>query len=318
LTYRESLRDIEACLRSLQGKLYHLGFRGHVSRSTLADANENRDWRIFAAFAQVLIGIARPLYAHDPMGVDLEQSLYALDSTTIDLCLSLFPWARFRKHKAAVKMHTLLDLHGNIPTFIRVTEGKLHDVNILDELLPEAGAFYVMDRGYIDFEPFHLHALLRLLRRAYQRERPASTPLFAPGRQSHRPAIRPHRHPHRDRFGQGVSRSAAAPHLLRCRERKAAQVPHQQFCAACTDDRANLQMPLAGGVVLQVDQAAPANQSVLRYQRECREDSNLDRRLRICARGHRPEASRPGGEPLPNSTDFESYAFRKNAHFTSA
>ena len=159
LTYRESLRDIEACLRSLQGKLYHLGFRGHVSRSTLADANENRDWRIFADFAQVLIGIARPLYAHDPMGVDLEQSLYALDSTTIDLCLSLFPWARFRKHKAAVKMHTLLDLHGNIPTFIRVTEGKLHDVNILDELLLEAGAFYVMDRGYIDFERLFLFTL---------------------------------------------------------------------------------------------------------------------------------------------------------------
>ena len=159
LTYRESLRDIEACLRSLQGKLYHLGFRGHVSRSTLADANENRDWRIFADFAQVLIGIARPLYAHDPMGVDLEQSLYALNSTTIDLCLSLFPWARFRKHKAAVKMHTLLDLHGNIPTFIRVTEGKMHDVNILDEFLPEAGAFYVMDRGYIDFERLFIFTL---------------------------------------------------------------------------------------------------------------------------------------------------------------
>ena len=159
LTYRESLRDIEACLRSLQGKLYHLGFRGHVSRSTLAAANENRDWRIFADFAQVLIGVARPLYAHDPMGVDLEQSLYALDSTTIDLCLSLFPWARFRKHKAAVKMHTLLDLHGNIPTFIRVTEGKMHDVNILDEFLPEAGTFYVMDRGYIDFERLFIFTL---------------------------------------------------------------------------------------------------------------------------------------------------------------
>ena len=159
LTYRESLRDIEACLRSLQGKLYHLGFRGQVSRSTLADANENRDWRIFADFAQVLIGMARPLYAHDPIGVDLEQTLYALDSSTIDLCLSLFPWARFRKHKAAVKMHTLLDLHGNIPTFIRITEGKLHDVNILDEFLPEPGAFYVMDRGYIDFERLFLFTL---------------------------------------------------------------------------------------------------------------------------------------------------------------
>jgi hypothetical protein len=129
LTYRDSLRDIEACLRSMQGKLYHMGFRGKVARSTLADANESRDWRIYADFAQVLIGIARPLHAHDPMGVDLEHSLYALDSTTIDLCLSLFPWARFRQHKAAVKMHTLLDLHGNIPTFIRVTDGKVHDVN---------------------------------------------------------------------------------------------------------------------------------------------------------------------------------------------
>ena len=152
LTYRESLRDIEACLRSLQSKLYHMGFRSKVSRSTLADANELRDWRIYADFAQVLIRIARPLYADDPLGVELDQNLYALDSTTIDLCLSLFPWARFRQHKAAVKMHTLLDLHGSIPTFIRITEGKTHDVNVLDEFIPEAGSFYVMDRGYIDFE----------------------------------------------------------------------------------------------------------------------------------------------------------------------
>ena len=159
LTYRESLRDIEACLRSVHGKLYHTGFRSRPARSTLADANESRDWRIYADFAQVLIGIARPLYAHDPIGVDLEQSLYALDSTTIDLCLSLFPWARFRQHKAAVKMHTLLDLRGSIPTFLRITEGKLHDVNILDEILPEAGAFYVMDRGYLDFERLFLLTL---------------------------------------------------------------------------------------------------------------------------------------------------------------
>ena len=151
LTYREGLRDIEACLRSMSGKLYHMGFRSRVARSTLADANELRDWRIYADFAQVLIRLARPLYAHDPMGVALDESLYALDSTTIDLCLSLFPWAKFRKHKAAIKLHTLLDLHGNIPTFIRITDGKVHDVNILDEILLEAGAFYVMDRGYIDF-----------------------------------------------------------------------------------------------------------------------------------------------------------------------
>ena len=159
LTYRESLRDIEACLRSLSDKLYHMGIRGRVSRSTLADANETHDWHIFADFAQVLIAIARPLYASDPIAVDLEQSLYALDSTTIDLCLSLFPWAKFRRQKAAVKMHTLLDLHGNIPTFIRITAGKVHDVNILDEIVPEAGAFYVMDRGYIDFKRLFVFTL---------------------------------------------------------------------------------------------------------------------------------------------------------------
>jgi hypothetical protein len=136
-----------------------MGFRGRVARSTLADANDAHDWRIYADFAQILIHIARPLYASDPIGVELDQSLYALDSTTIDLCLSLFPWARFRKHKAAVKMHTLLDLHGNIPTFISITEGKVHDVNILDELLPEAGAFYVMDRGYVDFERLYIFTL---------------------------------------------------------------------------------------------------------------------------------------------------------------
>ena len=159
LTYRESLRDIEACLRSVTGKLYHLGFRGKVARTTLADANETRNWRIFAEFAHVLIGIARPLYAGEPLGVDLDHSLYALDSTTIDLCLALFPWAKFRKHKAAVKMHTLLDLHGNIPTFIRISDGKLHDVNVLDDIVVEAGAFYVFDRGYLDFARLHRFTL---------------------------------------------------------------------------------------------------------------------------------------------------------------
>jgi len=159
LTYRESLRDIESCLRALQSKLYHMGFRGKVSRSTLADANESHDWRIFADFAQGLIATARPLHACDLMGVDLDQSLYALDSTTIDLCLSLFPWAKFRQRKAAVKMHTLLDLHGNIPTFVRVTSGAVHDVNILDEIMPEAGAFYVMDRAYIDFQRLFVFTL---------------------------------------------------------------------------------------------------------------------------------------------------------------
>ena len=151
LTYRESLRDIEACLRAHQAKLYHMGIRGRVSRNTLAHANSVRDWRIYADFAQVLITTAKELYIKDDSGVPLHRTVYALDATTIDLCLSLFPWAHFRKHKAAVKLHTLLDLRGNIPTVVIITHGKVHDINILDQIEFEAGAFYVMDRGYLDF-----------------------------------------------------------------------------------------------------------------------------------------------------------------------
>jgi hypothetical protein len=159
LTYRESLRDIEACLRALGPKRYHLGFRRNIARSTLADANETHDWRIFADFARHLIGIARPLYAGDALGIDLDASLYALDSTTIDLCLALFPWAKFRSQKAAVKMHTLLDLHGNIPAFIHVSDGKLHDVHALDRVDIEPGAYYAMDRAYLDFERLYRFTL---------------------------------------------------------------------------------------------------------------------------------------------------------------
>ena len=158
LTYRESLRDITTCLLGMQNKLYHMGIRGTIARSTLADANENRDWRIYQDFAHILIHHARELYSKDPFGVTLENTVYALDSTTIDLCLALFPWAKFRTHKGAFKMHTLLDLRGNIPSFIAITDGKVHDVNILDMLMIEPGSFYIMDRGYIDFERlYHIH-----------------------------------------------------------------------------------------------------------------------------------------------------------------
>ena len=156
LTYRESLRDIEACLSAQASKHYHMGFREPIRRSTLSDANEARDWRIYADFAQVLIRQARKLYAADSFGVELADTVYALDSTTIDLCLSVFPWAPFRATKAAVKMHTLLDLRGAIPSFLHISDGKLHDVNVLDLLIPEAGAIYVMDRGYLDFERLHV------------------------------------------------------------------------------------------------------------------------------------------------------------------
>ncbi len=251
LTYRESLRDIEACLRALGNKLYHLGFRGRVARSTLADANEAHDWRIFADFAQVLIGIARPLYAHDPMGVELDQSLYALDSTTIDLCLALFPWAKFRRHKAAVKMHTLLDLHGNIPTFVRVTSGKVHDVNILDDILIEAGAFYVLDRGHIDFERLYRFTLASaffvvrsksnlLLQRRYSR----------PVGGQHRRALGPNRGSGHLRVGVRVPRPAAQGSLRGRRNWQAPRLPDEQLRTFRTDRGRNLQATLAGGTVL--------------------------------------------------------------------
>jgi hypothetical protein len=188
LTFRESLRDIEASLRAVANKLYHMGFRGKVSRSTLADANEAHHWRIYADSAQVLIDIARPMYAHESLGFDLDNTVYALDSTTIDLCLSVFPWARFRTRKAAIKMHTLLDLRGPIPTFIEISEGKRHDVNILDTIVPEPASFYVMDRAYVDFErlyTFHRSGAFFvtrtkrgvLLRRRYSRPVDTSTGL---------------------------------------------------------------------------------------------------------------------------------------------
>ena len=151
LTYRESLRDIQACLRGNQQKLYHLGFRGNISRNTLAHANQIRDWRIYADFAQILIGPARTLYAHEDFGVQLKQTVYAFDATTIDLCLSLFPWAKFRQRKGAIKLHTLMDLRGSIPTLIFVTHGKVHEVHLLDDLVLEPGAIYIFDRGYLDF-----------------------------------------------------------------------------------------------------------------------------------------------------------------------
>src|ERR1700686_3913483 len=156
LTYRESLRDIEACLRAQQPKLYHMGLRGQVRRNTLAHANEHRSWRIYADFAQILIATARALYRNEPFGVELSETVYALDSTTIDLCLALFPWGKFRRRKSAVKLHTLLDLRGSIPANVYVTGGQVHDVNLLDQLLPEAGAFYLLDRGYLDFGCLYL------------------------------------------------------------------------------------------------------------------------------------------------------------------
>jgi hypothetical protein len=267
LTYREGLRDIEACLQSVGGKLYHMGFRSKIKKSTLADANELRDWRIYADFAQVLIAVARPLYADDPISVELDQSLYALDSTTIDLCLSMFPWAKFRKHKAAVKMHTLIDLHGNIPTFIHITDGKVHDVNVLDEILPEAGSFYVMDRGYIDFERLFIFEMasaffvvrtkdnIRLQRR-YSRLVDKKTGL----RSDHTVIL------------TSLESAKVYPDALRRvtfvdkETNKRLKFITNNFNLPRLNDCADLQVTLAGRIVLQMDQAAFADQGLLRHQ----------------------------------------------------
>ena len=317
LTYRESLRDIESCLRALPSKLYHMGFRGKVSRSTLADANESHDWRIFADFAQGLIATARPLHACDLMGVDLDQSLYALDSTTIDLCLSLFPWAKFRQHKAAVKMHTLLDLHGNIPTFIRVTSGAVHDVNILDEIMPEAGAFYVMDRAYIDFQRLFVFTL--------------SSAFFVVRTKSNVLLERRYSHPVDKSTGvlsdqtvilSSVESTTAYPDPLRkvsyfdAERSKRLKFLTNNFTLPALTIAAHLQATLAGGAILQMDQAASAHQGLLRHQRERREDPNLDRGVDLCAGSHRAQAARSGSQSLPDSTDSQCYPFRENAHFT--
>ena len=316
LTYRESLRDIETCLGAVGDKLYHVGFRTSVARSTLADANESRDWRIYADFAQTLIATARRLYAGDAMGVDLDQSLYALDSTTIDLCLTLFPWARFRHRKAAVKLHTLLDLRGNIPTFVHITDGKVHDVNVLDQIVPEAGAFYVMDRGYVDFERLFVLTLSAaffvmrtksnvLLQRRYSRR----------GGQEHGRALRSDRDSVLVRVGITVSRRATKGQLLRCRNRQAADVPDQQLHASGADHRPTLQTTLAGRVVLQMDQATSADQGFLRHQRQRGEDANLDCGIAVCASGDRAQAVGSGGHLVPDSTDSKPHAFRESAHF---
>ena len=306
LTWRESLRDIEACLRAQSSKLYHLGFRGYIARNTLANANAVRDWRIYADFAQHLFGIARRLYADDPLALELDETVYALDSTTIDLCLSVFPWAPFRSTKAAVKIHTLLDLRGNIPSFIFISDGKMHDVNILDQLLPEAGAFYVMDRGYVDFE-----RLARLddagsffVTRAKSNLK-VRLPLFAFRRPLDRSGLRSNRSVDRLLFTPRLFSAAAPDQIHRSANRQTPGISHQQFCPRRPRHRQTLQISLAGRVVLQMDQAASAHQSVLRHLRKRRQIANLDRSVSLRSRCHRQKAPRAPGDPLRNSTNFE-------------
>ena len=273
LTFRESLRDIEVCLRAHEAKLYHLGIRGHVARSNLGDANEKRDWRIYRDFANSLIAQARRLYADDAFAVDLDNSVYALDTTTIDLSLKVFPWAHFRKAKAAVKMHTQIDLRGNIPSFIHVSDGKMHEVNVLDLMTPEPGSFSIMDRGFLDFARLYRLTQADLSSSSAPKARRLSSACI------HDPSIKQQACAAIKPFGSQASRYqrpsaiSALRRFLWRRERETPRVLHQRFRASGFDHRPALQMPLAGRVVLQMDQAASAHQGVFRHQRERGEDA---------------------------------------------
>ena len=290
LTYRESLRDIEASLSAQSAKLYHMGFREPVRRSTLADANAGRDWRIYAEFAQRLIAQARRLYSSDSLGVDLTNTVYALDSTTIDLCLSVFPWANFRSTKAAVKMHTLLDLRGSIPSFIHISDGKVHDVHALDMLLPEPGAIYVMDRGYIDF------ARLYVLQQAGA--------FFVTRAKSNLHAHRVYSAPTDRTTGviadqtialDGVQTRKDYPiHLRRIRFR---DTETKKTLVFLTNQMALPALTICGlykgrwqvELFFKWIKAAPADQTILWHLRERRQNANLDRRVCLRSGRHRPK-----------------------------
>lgn len=312
LTYRESLRDIEACLSAQAAKLYHMGIRSPVRRATMADANEHRDWRIYAEFAQRLTRQARRLYATEELGLDLSNTVYALDATTIDLCLALFPWAPFRSTKAAVKLHTLLDLRGAIPSFIHISDGKLHDVNALDLLIPEPAAIYVMDRGYLDFDRlFTLHQ---------------AGAFFVTRAKANTDFRRIYSAPSDRAQGiicdQTIALSGFYTHqrypiplrrtLQGSRDRQDAHFLDQPVCSAGRNDLRLVQSTLAGRVVFQMDQATSAHQEVLWHFRECRQGADLDRGIGIRARGHCQKAAQPGCLALHIATDFFRHPVREN------
>ena len=291
LTWRDSLRDTVICLNAQAAKLYRMGFRGAIARSTLADANETRDWRLYAAFAQSLIAQARKLYADEPFGAELDGTAYALDTTTIDLCLALFPWAHFQSTKAAVKVHTQMDLRGNIPTFLHIDDGKSYDSDILDVIVPEAGATYVMDRGFVDFARLNRLTAAAAFFVIRARSDLACRRLYSrPVDKTDRGAMRPDHRTHRAPLHRPLSRQAAPRALPRSRDRQAAGVPHQQLHAARAHRRRPLSLPLADRAVLPLDQAEPAHQVVLRLQPERGAHPNLDRRHGLRARRHHQES----------------------------
>jgi len=313
LTGRESLRDIEACLRAAGPKLYHAGMKARVSRNTLAKANELRDWKIYRDIALILIDQARRLYASQPLAMNLKRAVYALDSTVVDLCLSLFPWAQHRRHKSAVKVHTQLDLRGNIPAFIRVTGGQKHDVHFLDHVIFEAGAFYIMDKGYIDFQRlYHIHQQQSFFVIRGQKQSGLFTPGIPSGQQEPGSAQRPN-HPidRPEKFGF-LSRTFATDSLCRYRTRQAFLLFDQQFQPVTQNDCSLVQVPLANRIVFQMDQAASSDQGLLRHNAQCSQDPGVDRHQRLCAGCYPEKRTRSAGQHVRNTSGFGCYAFREN------
>ena len=293
LTYRESLRDIEVCLAAQRHKLYHAGFSGPVKRSTLADANETRDWRIYRDFAQSLIEIARPLYAHSELGLELDATAYAFDATTIDLCLSLFPWAKFRRHKGAIKLHTLLEIHSAIPVFIAITPGAVHEVNLLDELEPEPGSFIVMDRGFLDFQRlYRLQTALAFFVIRTKSNLRFSPSLFPSARPRYWCAQRSNHCLDWSQNGDALSHRLAQSSLLLSRNRPTISAANQQLFYPRVDGRRSLSLSLANRTLLQMDQTTSPNQKLFRHFRQQRQDPNLDRHHCLRASSHRQEALR--------------------------
>ena len=306
LTVRESLRDIEACLRAQRSKLYHLGIRSTVARHTLANANAVRDWRIDADFAQGLIAIARPLSVDEPFGVDLKESVYALDTTTIDRCLSVFSWAPVRLTTAAITRHTRLDLRGNIPAFIHISDGKMHEGNILDQLLPEPGAFYVMDRGFLDCERlYRVHEAGSFFVTRGQSNLNAQRRYSHPVDRATAADLRSDRRPHGLLFAHGLRGSAATHSVQGARDRQDVDLSHHQRHGVGLHDHRTLSMPVASRVVLQMDQAASSDHSLLRHIGERDEVATLDRGVGLRPGRHRQDASDALDDPLCNATDRE-------------
>lgn len=317
LTYRESLRDIETCLIALQGKLYHCGFRGKVSRNNFANSNEKRDWRIYHDFAQVLISKARQLYANEDFGVTLKNTVYALDATVIDLCLSLFPWAQHRQHKSAIKLHTLMDLKGSIPTFVRITSGAVHETTIFPTIPLEASAIYVMDKGYIDFETLYSFSksncffIIRAKRNTVYYRRCSHPINKSVGIRSDQTI---------QLTGPKTSRLYPIP-LRRITFRDEEQ--HRTFIFLTNHFQLDalimsaLQVAMADRIVLQMDQTTPANKIVFRNFHQCRQDADMDRDQCLRACGDNQKGTETGAFITRNTPNYKYPTFRENTAKTS-